>query len=165
MQLLDTNYPARPKDGWRMNSQPCEMCSIHVEPPWLHMWASMGVSAGKSCQPHVDLACSNWIFWHCILWKGSRGRSVSNRTIAGTLSNYCAYLMAFVPELLPGHQLSTRKLFNKVWHEALNNSNEKHSREGWIQPWPRKCNNCTNRAIKKPSCNFEILTEILQTQL
>jgi len=48
------------------------------------------------------------------------GRSVSNCTIAGRLSNYCAYLMAFVPELLPGHQLGNRKLFDKVRHDALN---------------------------------------------
>ena len=28
--------------------------------------------------------------------------------------------MAFVPELLPGHQLGNRKLFDKVRHDALN---------------------------------------------
>uniref|UniRef100_A0A0A9BZE0 DUF4220 domain-containing protein n=1 Tax=Arundo donax TaxID=35708 RepID=A0A0A9BZE0_ARUDO len=78
---------------------------------------------------HQENHASALLIWHiateyCELAQSCgghvHGRSVSNRTIAGTLSNYCAYLMAFAPELLPDHQLGTRKLFDKVRHDALN---------------------------------------------
>lgn len=44
--------------------------------------------------------------------------SAANRTIATTLSCYCAYLMAFVPGLLPDEELDTRITFQEVRLEA-----------------------------------------------
>jgi hypothetical protein len=44
--------------------------------------------------------------------------SAPNRSIATTLSCYCAYLMAFVPGLLPDEELDTRITFQEVRLEA-----------------------------------------------
>lgn len=38
--------------------------------------------------------------------------------IATTLSRYCAYLVAFLPELLPGNSLTTKMVLKKGFHEA-----------------------------------------------
>ncbi|KAF6988425.1 hypothetical protein CFC21_005960 [Triticum aestivum] len=46
--------------------------------------------------------------------------SVLNHTVAQQISSYCAYLMAFVPELLPDHPLETTRLFHEVRNQALN---------------------------------------------
>ncbi|CAL5077367.1 unnamed protein product [Urochloa decumbens] len=43
----------------------------------------------------------------------------SDHDVAASLSSYCAYLMAFVPELLPDHQLETTALFHRTRKEAL----------------------------------------------
>jgi len=50
---------------------------------------------------------------HCVA-------TVSNRNIAVTLSKYCAYLMAFVPELLPDDELDTRIIFEMARCDAQN---------------------------------------------
>ncbi|KAK3147082.1 hypothetical protein QOZ80_3BG0277840 [Eleusine coracana subsp. coracana] len=44
--------------------------------------------------------------------------SVPSHTLAKTLSSYCAYLMAFVPELLPDEELDTRLIFDEVRCQA-----------------------------------------------
>ncbi|CAL5077604.1 unnamed protein product [Urochloa decumbens] len=46
--------------------------------------------------------------------------SVPNHVIATTLSNYCAYLIAFAPELLPDEELDTRIIFEVVRCDAQN---------------------------------------------
>jgi len=38
--------------------------------------------------------------------------------VAKTLSNYCAYLVAFVPDMLPGHGYDTQRIFDAVVMEA-----------------------------------------------
>ncbi|CAN6180893.1 unnamed protein product [Urochloa humidicola] len=43
----------------------------------------------------------------------------SDHHVAASLSSYCAYLMAFVPELLPDHQLETTAMFHRTRKEAL----------------------------------------------
>jgi hypothetical protein len=45
--------------------------------------------------------------------------ALSNRDVATRLSSYCAYLMAFVPELLPDHQLETTAMFHRTRKEAM----------------------------------------------
>jgi hypothetical protein len=48
------------------------------------------------------------------------GSALSSRGFATCLSSYCAYyLMAFVPELLPDHQLETREMFHQTRKKAL----------------------------------------------
>jgi len=41
-----------------------------------------------------------------------------DRLVAKCLSDYCAYLVAFVPDMLPGHGYDTRRIFNAVVTEA-----------------------------------------------
>ncbi|KAE8814338.1 hypothetical protein D1007_08403 [Hordeum vulgare] len=41
-----------------------------------------------------------------------------NRLVALSLSDYCAYLVAFVPDMLPGHGYDTRRIFDGVVMEA-----------------------------------------------
>ncbi|XP_025818695.1 uncharacterized protein LOC112895046 isoform X2 [Panicum hallii] len=41
-----------------------------------------------------------------------------DRLVAKCLSDYCAYLVAFVPDMLPGHGYDTRRIFNAVVMEA-----------------------------------------------
>ncbi|KAG2639501.1 hypothetical protein PVAP13_2KG002756 [Panicum virgatum] len=48
------------------------------------------------------------------------GVSVPDRTVAITLSRYCAYLMAFAPELLPDEELDSRIIFEVVRCDAQN---------------------------------------------
>ena len=38
--------------------------------------------------------------------------------VSKTLSNYCAYLVAFVPDMLPGHGYDTQRIFDAVVMEA-----------------------------------------------
>ena len=38
--------------------------------------------------------------------------------VAKTLSNYCAYLVAFVPDMLPGHGYDTQRIFDAMVMEA-----------------------------------------------
>jgi hypothetical protein len=45
------------------------------------------------------------------------------------ISNYCAYLMAFVPELLPDHHLETTQWFDGTRKSALNLLHEDRSPE------------------------------------
>ena len=44
--------------------------------------------------------------------------SLPDRTVAITLSRYCAYLMAFAPELLPDEELDSRIIFEVVRCDA-----------------------------------------------
>ena len=46
--------------------------------------------------------------------------SLPDRTVAITLSRYCAYLMAFAPELLPDEELDSRTIFEVVRCDAQN---------------------------------------------
>ena len=46
--------------------------------------------------------------------------SLPDRTVAITLSRYCAYLMAFAPELLPDEELDSRIIFEVVRCDAQN---------------------------------------------
>ncbi|XBH81210.1 hypothetical protein VPH35_106812 [Triticum aestivum] len=41
-----------------------------------------------------------------------------NRLVAKSLSDYCAYLVAFVPDMLPGHGYHTQRIFDAVVMEA-----------------------------------------------
>ncbi|KAM0844938.1 hypothetical protein ACQ4PT_056728 [Festuca glaucescens] len=41
-----------------------------------------------------------------------------NRLVAQSLSDYCAYLVAFIPDMLPGHGYDTRRIFDAVVMEA-----------------------------------------------
>ena len=38
--------------------------------------------------------------------------------VAKTLSDYCTYLVAFVPDMLPGHGYDTQRIFDAVIMEA-----------------------------------------------
>jgi hypothetical protein len=41
-----------------------------------------------------------------------------DRLVAQSLSDYCAYLVAFIPDMLPGHGYDTRRIFDAVVMEA-----------------------------------------------
>jgi hypothetical protein len=41
-----------------------------------------------------------------------------NYHVSKTLSNYCAYLVPFVPDMLPGHGYDTQRIFDAVVMEA-----------------------------------------------
>uniref|UniRef100_A0ACD6AM63 Uncharacterized protein n=2 Tax=Avena sativa TaxID=4498 RepID=A0ACD6AM63_AVESA len=41
-----------------------------------------------------------------------------DRQVAQNLSDYCAYLVAFVPDMLPGHGYDTRRIFDSVVKES-----------------------------------------------
>jgi hypothetical protein len=58
--------------------------------------------------------------WHqgcCGLWKNEKELS-GNQQVAITLSRYCAYLMSFVPDLLPGNSIDTLFILEGVLREA-----------------------------------------------
>lgn len=54
---------------------------------------------------------------------------MKNKTVALEISNYCAYLMAFAPELLPDHHLETTLWFYGARLDALNFLREDRSPE------------------------------------
>uniref|UniRef100_A0ACD5VHW8 Uncharacterized protein n=2 Tax=Avena sativa TaxID=4498 RepID=A0ACD5VHW8_AVESA len=43
----------------------------------------------------------------------------ADRLVAQSLSDYCAYLVAFIPDMLPGHGYDTQRIFDAVVMEAL----------------------------------------------
>lgn len=45
-------------------------------------------------------------------------QQTGDRLVAKCMSEYCAYLVAFVPDMLPGHAYDTRRIFNAVVMEA-----------------------------------------------
>ncbi|CAL4903760.1 unnamed protein product [Urochloa decumbens] len=67
------------------------------------------------------------LIWHIATWfcgktEEKRARrevlSSSDYVVATKLSSYCAYLVRFVPELLPGHHTVTASIFHKALMEA-----------------------------------------------
>jgi hypothetical protein len=77
--------------------------------------------------------------------------ALSNRDVATKLSSYCAYLMAFVPELLPDHQLETREMFHRTRKKALKHLRmektleEKYAKlSNYVPPPPQPDENMTD---------------------
>ncbi|GJM88989.1 hypothetical protein PR202_ga05581 [Eleusine coracana subsp. coracana] len=62
---------------------------------------------------HIVTTCCDWT-------SGHPDHSVDNehRLVARRLSNYCAYLVAFVPEMLPGPSYSTQQVFDTAVRHA-----------------------------------------------
>ncbi|KAE8808477.1 hypothetical protein D1007_15031 [Hordeum vulgare] len=66
------------------------------------------------------------LIWHvateyCVIAQSLKPAELElNHIVAQEISSYCAYLMAFVPELLPDHPLETTRLFHEVRNQALN---------------------------------------------
>ena len=48
----------------------------------------------------------------------TRFPETGDQHVAKTLSDYCAYLVAFVPDMLPGHGYDTQRIFDAVIMEA-----------------------------------------------
>jgi hypothetical protein len=77
--------------------------------------------------------------------------ALSNRDVATKLSSYCAYLMAFVPELLPDHQLETREMFHRTRKKALKHLRKEKTLEekyaklsNYVPPPPQPDENMTD---------------------
>ncbi|CAL5050624.1 unnamed protein product [Urochloa decumbens] len=61
------------------------------------------------------------LVWHIgttIAMDGHPVPPTGNHRVAKTLSDYCAYLVAFVPDMLPGHGYDTQRIFDAVVMEA-----------------------------------------------
>lgn len=63
------------------------------------------------------------LVWHiattiCEVMSPPQERLTGDRLVAKSLSDYCAYLVAFVPDMLPGHSYDTRRIFDAVVMEA-----------------------------------------------
>ncbi|KAL5231014.1 hypothetical protein ABZP36_029790 [Zizania latifolia] len=66
------------------------------------------------------------LVWHVVTtrcdWAGGRRRDDNgineNRLVATKLSNYCSYLVAFVPEMLPDPSYTTEKIFDTAVQQA-----------------------------------------------
>ncbi|XP_062181009.1 uncharacterized protein LOC133885324 [Phragmites australis] len=63
------------------------------------------------------------LVWHigttiCEITTPPQEPLTGDRLVAKSLSNYCAYLLAFVPDMLPGHSYDTRRIFDAVVMEA-----------------------------------------------
>ncbi|CAN6215285.1 unnamed protein product [Urochloa humidicola] len=61
------------------------------------------------------------LVWHIgtsIAMDGHPAPPTGDHRIAKTLSDYCAYLVAFVPDMLPGHGYDTQRIFDAVVMEA-----------------------------------------------
>lgn len=63
------------------------------------------------------------LVWHIattISWNEEQPEVPLNvdRLVAQSLSDYCAYLVAFIPDMLPGHGYDTRRIFDAVVMEA-----------------------------------------------
>ncbi|KAF8662191.1 hypothetical protein HU200_056390 [Digitaria exilis] len=61
------------------------------------------------------------LVWHIgttIAMEGHPVPPTGDHRVAKTLSDYCAYLVAFVPDMLPGHGYDTQRIFDAVVVEA-----------------------------------------------
>ncbi|RCV19937.1 hypothetical protein SETIT_4G016200v2 [Setaria italica] len=61
------------------------------------------------------------LVWHVgttIAMDGHPVPPTGDHRVAKTLSDYCAYLVAFVPDMLPGHGYDTQRIFDAVVVEA-----------------------------------------------
>ncbi|CAN6208897.1 unnamed protein product [Urochloa humidicola] len=61
------------------------------------------------------------LVWHIgttIAMDGHPVPPIGDQCVAKTLSDYCAYLVAFVPDMLPGHGYDTQRIFDAVVMEA-----------------------------------------------
>ncbi|XP_072149232.1 uncharacterized protein [Setaria viridis] len=61
------------------------------------------------------------LVWHIgttIAMDGHPVPPTGDHRVAKTLSDYCAYLVAFVPDMLPGHRYDTQRIFDAVVVEA-----------------------------------------------
>ena len=59
--------------------------------------------------------------WHIgtsIAMDGHPVPQTGDHRVAKTLSDYCTYLVAFVPDMLPGHGYDTQRIFDAVVMEA-----------------------------------------------
>jgi len=86
------------------------------------------------------------LIWHIATWfcdlSGETSDRYEHRYYATYLSRYCAYLVAFHPELLPGHHIVTTSVFDDAVEEAENNlkgetsSDERYQRmETWDEEY------------------------------
>ncbi|CAL4932946.1 unnamed protein product [Urochloa decumbens] len=89
---------------------------------------------------------STMLIWHiatqyCEIAHSCRARTGTvdqgsirgNHNISLALSRYCAYLMAFVPELLPDHHLDTAACFHEARKDALEFLREERSLESMFR--------------------------------
>ncbi|CAL5045495.1 unnamed protein product [Urochloa decumbens] len=68
------------------------------------------------------------LVWHIgttIAMDGHPVPPTGNHRVAKTLSDYCAYLVAFVPDMLPGHGYDNQRIFDAVVMEARESRCEK----------------------------------------
>ncbi|KAG2550063.1 hypothetical protein PVAP13_9KG242100 [Panicum virgatum] len=64
------------------------------------------------------------------LTKGQQGADDQNVQVAMTLSQYCAYLIIYAPQLLPGHKGDTSCLLSAAAHEAASFLKDKGNEQG-----------------------------------
>ena len=80
----------------------------------------------SSCQTNNEITLAHVIMiWHIATWhfeisESNRTDTVqeTNRLVATSLSKYCAYLVAFAPELVPGSPIQTQSILDELVADA-----------------------------------------------
>ncbi|RLN13293.1 hypothetical protein C2845_PM09G16190 [Panicum miliaceum] len=80
----------------------------------------------SSCETNNEITLAHVIMtWHIATWhfeisEANRTFAVeaANRLVATSLSKYCAYLVAFAPELVPGSPIETQSMLDELVNDA-----------------------------------------------
>ncbi|KAG2612295.1 hypothetical protein PVAP13_4KG268600 [Panicum virgatum] len=80
----------------------------------------------SSCQTNNEITLAHVIMiWHIATWHFEISESIredtvqeTNRLVATSLSKYCAYLVAFAPELVPGSPIQTQSMLDELVADA-----------------------------------------------
>ncbi|PUZ74937.1 hypothetical protein GQ55_1G106800 [Panicum hallii var. hallii] len=96
------------EDGGQLTrgTKTLERNNVRTEFPWF-----------QDAQNHTDAI----LMWHIATWYCNifeKGKNSDHREAATALSGYCAYLVAFLPEILPGKSKNTMRVLQSVLGQA-----------------------------------------------
>ncbi|KAL6905480.1 hypothetical protein ACP4OV_003081 [Aristida adscensionis] len=92
--------------------------------PYPASWWEIGCPGELSWTLYQETEIHTILIWHIATWFSDKTvdrnevSSLREHRVATKLSRYCAHLVAFHPELLPGHPSVTRTIFDEAVEEA-----------------------------------------------